>query len=232
LLSPLSSAFVFNLHDAALPASEHATHPLFSVCKPDCYADQQPTPPPTPSSTVSNIMEESTPPPPLQPTHAHIHAPPPGVAKSDDWAFFHSKDLIVPWHFSLRFQTQYFWFWPFYSYGPLFAKRNDIITWRGSTTSPWMTGPRFELTRRFGGKKIHPLKDELTNATEPQVDADFAFIKVVQTPPGAEGLSKQKCRFSKRHQFYKQMQKYKYVLDVDGNGALVSMSMHAGPVFF
>jgi hypothetical protein len=114
---------------------------------------------------------------------------------------------------------------------PPFARRNDVITWRGSTTSPWETLPRFKLLREFGGSGIHPLTSNnntnnssnstVKNAVNQKgggiVNADFAFTQVVQKPEHVETLSPGLYRFAP-YMEYHQMQQSKYILDVDGNG--------------
>jgi hypothetical protein len=231
---PLYSRFVINLHDNATQQSVHATYPLFSVCKMDYYTDhQQPPPPSLLLSVQEHTNETATAAVQAYATDLFSKQPKePRTGNPDiDNDYIKSKDLLVPWHFSLRFQSIRLWFWPLYNRnGEVpFRKRKNIISWRGSTTGPWINGTRFQLVKEFGGRGIHPLKSNNNTSSATSyirsqtvtgsglVNADFAFIKIVQQPEHLERLSSETYRFA-RHMFYREMQHNKYILDIDGNG--------------
>lgn len=118
-----------------------------------------------------------------------------------------TRDLLVPYYFSVGVQHRGLWFWPFYSGGPSWKQRKDTIVWRGSTTGlPWGDAPRFWLLEQYGGNKIHEIA--------PGVDADFAFVRVVQND---EGQDLAKTYRQRKAMSYRDIQQHKYVLDVDGN---------------
>lgn len=193
---PLNSTFFFNLHDTAVAGSANTKYPLFSVCKMDYYTDNQQPPPATRMNTTTT---------PASALNISYRPGPEFVA---------SKDLLVPWWFGLRKIPTKFWFWPFYGSGLPFWLRQNAITWRGSTTGAWETGPRFRLVKEYGGGgKVHNLHNKHTTT---DVNADFAFIRIVQKPGEVPPLSSG-YRFA-RHMYYWQMQLRKYILDVDGNG--------------
>jgi hypothetical protein len=260
--APLYSKFIINLYDVATVQSVDATYPMFSFCKMDYLTDHQPPPPAPPLLNNSNnnnskdkdhndlvyayaaeMFNNHTPGPQKRSTGSSSMQDNDDVQKieivqSSTYGrltrYVQSKDLIVPWHFSLRFISQQLWWWPFYNkHGAVpYARRKNVISWRGSTTGPWKTGARFKLVQEFGGRGIHPLvtnsnkshtNSSVSNPTSNSVvvvggvSADFAFIKVVQQPPNAESLSRDSYRFA-RHMFYREMQQNKYILDIDGNG--------------
>lgn len=199
---PLKSKFVFNVHDTARPEGAHAKYPIFSVCKMDYYTNNNHPPPTSTNTTTTKFNFEYN------------------KANIIDNSFVESRDLLVPWWFSLRRQSTRLWWWPFYGRGIPFPWRKNAITWRGSTTSEWETGPRFQLVKQYGSPQIHKLSNNLTatTTTTTNVDADFAFIRVVQKPKEvSEQAVKGSYRFA-RHQFYWEMQLRKYIIDVDGNG--------------
>jgi len=123
------------------------------------------------------------------------------------------RDLLLPYVFSLSFIGRphpKLRMWPLYNRGPDWSTRKDAIVWRGSTTGPgWEEGPRFQLIGDYGGTGVHPIAPNVS------VDADFAFVKVVQN--NGHVLDPNKYRRTKPMS-YKDIQKYKYVLDIDGNG--------------
>jgi hypothetical protein len=264
------------------PLDRVKKYPIFSVCKMDYYTDNRRTPTTTSSDAAAGEAkarnDASLPPPPGSVLgdgggdggrgyneHHDYHRKNNNNNNVAD--FVRSSDLLVPWHFSLRWQSVNLWWWPFYGSGIPYRYRYESITWRGSTTSPWETGPRFQLVRRYGGTNVHPLvvdggkhepsnirndagDDRIksnhhssfvpndptntagttttrtttatttpTNSKTTAVNADFAFIKVVQKPDHVDALSPG-YRFA-RHQFYWEMQLRKYIMDVDGNGALL-----------
>ena len=121
------------------------------------------------------------------------------------------QDLLVPYHFSIGHVGMGVWPWwgSVSSRGKPWRDRINAITWRGSTTGKWGTGPRFHLVETYGGG-LTP-QPQLLPGTN--VLADFAFVKVVQS----DGRTlDSKYRVGNRMS-YADMQKYKYVLDVDGN---------------
>ena len=115
-----------------------------------------------------------------------------------------TRDAVVPYYFSIGPIGRGLWFWPFYTKGPEWKQRKNGITWRGSTTGEWERSPRFWLLQQYGG--MHSLAG---------VDVDFAFVRVVQSPQGQELPSKYRQAESMS---YRDIQRHKYVLDVDGNG--------------
>lgn len=118
-----------------------------------------------------------------------------------------TRDLLVPYYFSIGVQHRGLWFWPFYSRGPSWRQRKDSIVWRGSTTGlPWGDSPRFWLLEQYGAKGVHEIV--------PGVDADFAFVRVVQNYDG-QALPEKYRRAEAIS--YRDIQQHKYVLDVDGN---------------
>lgn len=82
--------------------------------------------------------------------------------------------------------------------GDDFAMRKDIIVWRGSTTGPWGTGSRFRLTSRYRNAK----------------EFDVGFTRVVQDYNAEFNRSIYRTAESLS---YRELQQYKYVLDLDGN---------------
>lgn len=117
------------------------------------------------------------------------------------------RDLLVPYYFSVGLQFRGLWFWPFYSRGPSWKDRKDSIVWRGSTTGvPWGDAPRFWLLEQYGGSEVHEIV--------PGVSADFAFVRVVQNDNG-QGLSE--TYRQQKALSYRDIQRHKYVIDVDGN---------------
>jgi hypothetical protein len=189
---PIRTRFVINLHDRAQNASVHATYPVFSYCKDDYYTNDKPIPHVMFNHSNSVDIDSA------------IHEGP------YPQEIVTSRDLLIPARSSLQPERLDMWFWPFYSRGPRFHSRRDIIVWRGATTGVWGTGPRFHLMGKFGGTDIHPL------GNDSGVLADFAFTRNIQQPAKAES-TKIRHRFT-LHMFYWQMQRIKYILDVDGNG--------------
>jgi hypothetical protein len=137
-----------------------------------------------------------------------------------------------------------FWFWPFYREGIPWQKRRNTIVWRGSTLGnfeqstsnnnknknknnnktqhDFFSGPRFTMMQTWGGTSVHPVQ------AESQVQVDFAFTNVLLQ--GEEKMDqaqkdaitaavKKEYRFAPRLSF-RQLQKHKYLMDVDGNGTL------------
>lgn len=132
-----------------------------------------------------------------------------------------------------------FWFWPFYSSGPPLKSRQNMIAWRGATTGNYnpthnpnttnlvtnpqqlfFVGPRFDMMRKWGGTDVHPMTQFTT------VQVDFAFTELTianneahdeQTQQIMYQQARENFRFAKSLSFG-QLQKYKYLLDVDGNG--------------
>jgi len=119
-----------------------------------------------------------------------------------------TQDVVVPYYFSIGPIGRGLWFWPLYSRGPPWKQRKNTITWRGSTTGKWGDSPRFWLLQLYGRNGVHSFGQ--TN-----VDVDFAFTRVVQNYRGQELPSKYRRADSVS---YRDIQQYKYVLDVDGNG--------------
>ncbi|CAB9501787.1 KDEL motif-containing protein 2 [Seminavis robusta] len=205
---PLNSTFVFNLHDTAQPIPQHyltrntstgqfpQMYPIFSVCKMDYYTDGQP--PPSPFGTTTNVNTNTTSPPARQ------------EQEQQQPTTIQNRDLMVPWHFSLRRQSRWFWFWPWFKKGRPFHRRRNAITWRGSTTGVWETGPRFQLVREYA--------NQTNTSSQTGVEVDFAFFRVVQKPDHVpEWKDQHQYRFAP-HMRYWQMQQFKYIMDVDGNG--------------
>jgi hypothetical protein len=119
-----------------------------------------------------------------------------------------SRDILVPYFFSMSIFGRGLWFWPFYSTGKAWCKRKDTIVWRGSTTGVWEDGPRFRLLEKYGGSRVHRIAPNIS------VNADFAFVRVVQNE--GRDLNIEKYRRAEKLT-YRQLQNHKYVLDVDGN---------------
>ena len=120
------------------------------------------------------------------------------------------KDLLIPYHFSIGFLARGLWFWPFFSHGKPWRDRTNTIIWRGSTTGDWGTGPRFRLLEQYNNNNGNNGKVLVFPSG---VTADFAFSKVVQSKGRQLDA---KYRLADRMS-YRDMQKHKYVLDVDGN---------------
>jgi len=192
---PLNATYFFHLHDSALQTYPEDTIPIFSVCKMSYFTDNQPPP-----KDISNLLlqynnkgdmrYQST--KLFQPDEAH-HA---------DVESFASHDLMIP-YYNAYAHVKY----TVNPFPPRLSRRKDAIVWRGSTTGGRLDAPRFELVRKFGGKDVHPIDPNVTT-----VMADFAFAKNVQSFNTGE-----KLRFA-GHKYYFQLQQYKYILDVDGNG--------------
>jgi hypothetical protein len=122
-----------------------------------------------------------------------------------------------------------FWFWPFYRRGKAWNKRRNTIVWRGSTLGNYeknatgekfFTGPRFTMMKLWAGQQVHPL-DEKT-----PVNIDFAFTRfIIQGDEYMDANQKEAIRIAAKKEYrfarplsYGRLQRYKYLLDVDGNG--------------
>jgi hypothetical protein len=188
---PISTQFVWNIMD------EPATHPqvpIFSACHEWSYPS---------SSSDDNRTEDFRNTDDGNTTNASLRTHTGTVVP---------RDLLVPYHFSIGHVGLGLWPWvgSWSHRGKPWRDRINAITWRGSTTGEWGTGPRFHLVETYGGGG-GSTQPQLLSGTN--VVADFAFVKVVQS----EGRTlDNKYRVGNRMS-YADMRKYKYVLDVDGN---------------
>jgi hypothetical protein len=201
---PLTTNFVVSLHDGPRSPS-NARAPIFSVSS-QSYLTETDRPARNQAEHLQNVFQTTT-------------------NNNDD----STRDLLIPYYLSIG--SFYFaighargiWCWPFYRHGRKWTEREPTVGWRGSTTGDWLTGPRFELVRRFGGSGIQPLRDAVADidtastakGKSSAVQADIAFMRVLQND-GREQLDSS-YRFASSVQ-YSDIQKHRYVMDVDGNG--------------
>jgi hypothetical protein len=114
---PLFSRFIFNLHDhPVIPYTLHSTYPMFSVCKMDYYTDHQPPPPPPQSLLLTTEAKNDETRAVLVAGHNTLvqayaadlfskqpKEPQPGT--KIDQNGLQSKDLVVPYHFTLQIEN-------------------------------------------------------------------------------------------------------------------------------
>lgn len=208
---PLKLKLFFNLHDGHKYHRGEIKYPFFSACRLGYITENQP--PPTYHELKKLLLSHFD--PGFEHQQQSVRPIPEAPYKTGDPQLDESHDLPMPYLHNFEPQRTNLWFWPFYNDGPDFRDRNDRITWRGSTTGAWGTGHRFQLVGRFSSKGIQPLEN---NVTKSGVDADFAFVRQVQTPNGETVAPN--IRFAK-HMFFRQMQQSKYIMDVDGNGTYI-----------
>jgi hypothetical protein len=116
-------------------------------------------------------------------------------------------NLLLPYHLSIGFfgtirqRLVNYWLPP-----KAWNDRKDTITWRGSTTGQWEKGPRFHLVNTGPDGMNNPMVWQ-------NISHDFAFVRVVQNKGQ---LLDEKYRVADPIS-YREMQDFKYVLDVDGN---------------
>ncbi|CAB9527271.1 KDEL motif-containing protein 1 [Seminavis robusta] len=189
---PLKLKFIVNLHDRARDSSVNATVRVFSACKEDYYTNEKPIP---------NNEAPSR--------HYPFNAT--YIRGTNASKFKASRDLLFRAWFSLPDHLHKLWLWPFYSQGLNFVERDNVINWRGSTTGEWGTGVRFQMIEKIGGTDVHTLTDNL-------VSVHFAFVRAVQGPDEEGSSAKERYRFANGMK-YLELQRNKYILDVDGNGA-------------
>jgi hypothetical protein len=77
-----------------------------------------------------------------------------------------------------------------------------------------MKGPRFQLVRRFGSESTLRDVDDTKPTIVTSVGADIAFMRVVQN----DGQGLDTMYRNAPSMTYSELQKYRYVIDVDGNG--------------
>lgn len=204
---PISTKFVWNIMDE--PAAD-PKFPIFSACTPrddwdyfDITANNQ---------TLSSQGQKS-----LRESEASV-------------AETKVRDLLIPYHFSIgsigtkggdgnllwslvRSMTS--------SHRP-WRDRENAITWRGSTTGAWETGPRFHLVNMDVDGMSNPEVWKRNNVST--VLPDFAFVKVIQK----QGKVLDPKYRTGDHMSYKEMQNFKYVLDVDGNSECANVPEFVG----
>ncbi|CAB9520792.1 KDEL motif-containing protein 1 [Seminavis robusta] len=236
---PIHTRFVINLHHRPRSPPD-AVVPIFSSHSESYHTDADPTHPGDLSLEISNKNRN-------------------GVIDTRDPT---TRDLLIPHLYVAGGRVGAagmtsspavggFWFWPFFRDGKPWEERKNVIAWRGSTlgnydsTVEWgnhsqahdfFSGPRFSVMQQWGGTDIHPIQ------AESNVQVDFAFTKLLLQ--GEEHMHKtqeqtikdavqKEFRFAHRLSF-RQLQKYKYLLDVDGNAFSVRFSslLRTGSLIF
>jgi hypothetical protein len=218
---PITTRFVINLHHRPKSPPD-ATVPIFSSHSESYHTDEDPTHPGNLSLEIANKNRN-------------------GVIDTRDHT---TRDLLIPHLYIAGGRVGAagmtsspaiggFWFWPFFREGIPWDKRRNTIVWRGSTlgnfeprnkTHDFFSGPRFTMMAKWAGTSVHPLQPES------KVNVDFAFTSVLLL--GEEKMDaaqkkaitaavKREYRFGRRLSF-RQMQKHKYLMDVDGNGTPTS----------
>lgn len=200
---PISTKFVWNIMDE--PADD-PKFPIFSACgRRDDWANVD----------ITEDNQTHTVLPLLSTSQGHERSRESEVSVPETQV----RDLLIPYHFSIgsigtrggdgnllwslvRRMTCSNQAW---------RDRENAITWRGSTTGAWGTGPRFHLVNMDVDGMSNP--DVWNRKNVSTVHHDFAFVKVIQEP--VKELDP-KYRTG-GHMSYKEMQNFKYVLDVDGN---------------
>ena len=231
-MPPLNATYFFNLHDGS--RNQNSTRPIFSVCKQAYWTDNVSVP--TDEMVVqllrkgmenSNNNSQRT---PAIPREQHDYQPfNPRVAdngKMDAGI----RDILVPFYHNLPRLGHHANPEPPAPSPTSFQRRRDSIVWRGSTTGPWGTGPRFQLIQTFGAERtnIHipsrqhdnmdatltvGTKEQPVDENDSVVKVDFGFTQVVQ---GKNKKLPTGIRMA-HYMAYSNMQKNKYVMDVDGN---------------
>ena len=236
---PLNATYFFNLHDGS--RNQNSTRPIFSVCKQAYWTDNVSVPS---EDTVDKLLRkglehsnnnnsQTTAAVLLDKQHKQQHDYPPFNPHVADNHIMDAgiRDILVPFYHNLPRLGHHFFPGSPSSSPTSFPHRKDSIVWRGSTTGPWGTGPRFQLIQKFGAHatNIHvPLRQQQSldatltvgieegqpvDENDSVVQVDFGFTQVVQ---GKNKNLPTGIRMS-HYMAYPNMQKNKYIMDVDGN---------------
>ena len=231
--NPIHTRFVVNLHPTPKLPSLEAQVPIFSSHHEHHHTDADPTHPGSLALEIANKNRNGVI-DPRDETTRDLLLPHLSVAGGRMGAAGMTSSPSIGG----------FWFWPFFREGKPWEKRKKTIVWRGSTLGNYrphntirndtvgsleseldnfFVGPRFDMMKRWGGKEVHPIADDV------DVNVDFAFTRLIvqgqehmdpKTVQEIQTRAKNEYRFVNKRMSFGTMQKYQYLLDVDSNGKL------------
>jgi len=199
----INNTFFFNLHDGA--RNKDSDRPIFSTCKQAYWTDDVAIP--TDEEVVNLLVNDMT----RFPFQQHNYQTYNGQVQDDHKMDAGIRDVLIPFYNNLP--TGHAGNEPLiYPLRSPFDERDNSIVWRGSTTGPWGWGPRFKLVQTYGGDNVTFFVIDRNNK-EDSIKVDFGFTLIVQ------GKNKTLPPHSRMADYmsYSDMQRHKYVMDVDGN---------------